>query len=91
MRKMKKNTGAIGFAVYLDMLERLQEEEEKFDVDTVILYDSDTTAEELNSVVKSFTDDNKSVSAQRCVPEKMRYKQLIRLKEGRLEILEYNS
>ena len=91
MKKMKKNTGAIGFAVYLDMLERLQEEEEKFDVDTVILYDSDTTTEELNSVVKSFTDDNKSVSAQRCVPEKMRYKQLIRLKEGRLEILEYNS
>lgn len=91
MKKMKKNTGAIGFAVYLDMLERLTDDEIKFDVDTVILYDSDTSIDELNAVVKSFADDGKCVTAQKCVPEKMRYKQLVRLKEGRLEILEYNS
>lgn len=91
MKKMKKNSGAIGFAVYLDMLERLTDDDIKYDVDTVILYDSDTGIAELNSVVKSFTDDGKCVTAQKSVPEKMRYKQLVRLKEGRLEILEYNS
>ena len=32
MRKMKRNSNAIGFAVYLDLLERLPDDEEKFDV-----------------------------------------------------------
>ena len=37
MKKMGRKSGAIGFAVYLDMLERLNETEKIYDVDTVIL------------------------------------------------------
>lgn len=43
MKKMKRTDRAIGFAVYLDMLERLEESGDAYDVDAVLLYD-DTTA-----------------------------------------------
>ena len=39
MQKMGKSAGAVGFAVYLDLLERFAENTEGYDIDTVILYD----------------------------------------------------
>ncbi len=39
LQKMGRKSGAVGFAVYLDLLERLSKPEEKYDVDTVVLYD----------------------------------------------------
>lgn len=38
LQKMGKQGGAIGFAIYLDMLEGLSENEQVFDVDTVLLH-----------------------------------------------------
>ena len=46
MKKMGRKSGAIGFAVYLDMLERLGLSEKEYDVDAVILYDKDTDIDE---------------------------------------------
>ncbi|MBS7360355.1 MAG: ATP phosphoribosyltransferase regulatory subunit, partial [Oscillospiraceae bacterium] len=38
MKKMSKKSGTIGFAVYLDMLDNLKTEGEKFEQDVIILY-----------------------------------------------------
>lgn len=91
MHKMGRRAGAIGFAVYLDLLERFSEEQNDFDVDTVILYDENAELKVLNDAVKMLTANGKSVMAQRAVPEKIKYKQLLKLNERGVEIIENNA
>jgi len=91
MAKMGKKTGAIGFAVYLDMLERLNINTKKYDVDTVLLYDKDADEVDIANLIKMFTDNGNSVLAEKSVPKKLKYRQLIRLKDRGFEILENND
>ncbi len=91
MLKMGRKCGAIGFAVYLDMLERLNENVKKYDVDTVLLYDENAGEINITNLIKMFTDNSNSVLAVRTIPENMKYRQLIRLKDGGFEILENND
>ncbi len=42
MTRLHDNSKAIGFAVYLDMLEELGRDEKKYDADTVIIYDDES-------------------------------------------------
>lgn len=91
LQKMGRKSGAVGFAVYLDLLERLSEPEEKYDVDTVVLYDKHADFSALSSAVRMLTDNGKSVTALKSVPEKLRFRQLLKLNERGLEILENNG
>lgn len=91
MQKMGRTSGAVGFAVYLDMLERLTDNDNKYDVDAVILYDADCDIDALNNAIKLLSADGKSVTAQRSVPEKVKYRQLLKLQERGVEILENNA
>ena len=91
MRKMGKKSDAIGFAVYLDQLERLYEDGARFDVDAVLLYDKDTDLDTLMQTVEQLTATGESVTAQRAIPEKMRYKRLLRLTESGVKVLEENA
>ncbi|MBQ9099470.1 MAG: ATP phosphoribosyltransferase regulatory subunit [Clostridia bacterium] len=91
MRKMGKRADAIGFAVYLDLLERLCEETPLFDVDTVLLYDETTELQALTKAVETLSATGESVTAQRVVPPKMRYRRLVRLTKGEVEILEEHA
>ena len=91
MRKVGKSCGAIGFAVYLDMLERLRENENEYDVDTVILYEEGCDLGALNNAVSMLTANGKTVMAQKAVPEKIKYKQLLKLNERGVEIIENNA
>lgn len=87
MRKMGRKSGAVGFAVYLDMLEFLPDSESGYDVDTVILYDNDSDMSKLIDALHMLTENGKSVLAQKKIPEKIKYKQLLRLNEKGVEIL----
>ena len=91
MEKMGRKSGAIGFAVYLDMLERLTENTDSYDVDTVILYDNNSDLKALKDAIALLTSNGKSVMAQKKVPEKLKYKQLVRLLERGVEIIENNA
>ena len=89
--KMGKKGGAIGFAVYPDLLEALYSEPNKYDVDAVLLYDEDADVAELKNAVAKLTDDGYSVSVQKTAPEKLRYKKLLKLVEGEVKTLEDNA
>ncbi len=90
MAKMGRKSGAVGFAVYLDLLERLNENIKKYDVDTVLLYEN---ADELAiaNLMKMFTDNGNSVLAVKSIPDNMKYRQLIKLNDRGFEILENND
>ncbi len=91
MAKMGRKSGAIGFAVYLDLLERLEEDDARFDVDTVILYTENDDMDALRGTVRMLTDAGQTVMAQKAVPEKLRYKQLLRLCGKGVEIVETHA
>ncbi len=91
MKKMGRKSGAIGFAVYLDTLERLNLTAKKFDVDCVLLYDENCEATELANAVNKLVADGKNVMAQRNVPENIKYRQLLKLNGKEVDVLENND
>lgn len=91
MKKMNRKSGALGFAVYLDLLERMNDETPEYDVDTLLLYDANADPAILRDTVKLLTAGSNSVLCQKAIPEKIRYKQLVRLNERGVEILENNA
>ncbi len=89
--KMGKNCGAIGFAVYLDRLERFGNEEPKFDVDVLLTYDEDTDAKSIIDTVKLLNESGKTVKTAPAADRSQRYKQLLKIGKGGIEILETND
>ncbi len=78
MKKLGRKSRAIGFAVYLDLLEQWNDRDE-YDVDTVLLYDdSDSPAEVLQAVAT--LSQQGSVTAVTQIPN-LKYKTLVTLKE----------
>lgn len=80
MKTMKRKSSAIGFAVYLDLLERLEKKQRAYDVDTLLLYDDTVNPERVIAAVRELTSQGISVSAQKNIPEKLRYKRTVSLK-----------
>ena len=91
MQKMGRKSGAIGFAVYLDMLERLENTSPEYDVDVVLLYSENTDINTLNRYVKNIIGGGKIVTAQREIPLNIKYKQLLKLTDNGVEELENNA
>ncbi len=78
MEKMGKSSRAIGFAVYLDLLDRLEKESE-YDVDVLLLVTESAPTEAILDEVQKLLADGKTVSVQTKIPEKLRYKQQVTL------------
>ncbi len=83
MKRMGRKSGAIGFALYLDLLEGLAGTSPAYDVDVLVLYDAATPTATVTAEVAALRAEGKTVSAQRAIPEKLRYATLCDLrKEG---------
>ncbi len=91
LRSMNRTAGALGFAVYLDRLALLDIETEKYDVDTVLLYDETADVATLWKTVDELSADGSSVVARRQKPEKMTYRRLLQLQEGEVTEVEANA
>lgn len=83
MQKLQRKSGAIGFAVYLDLLEQLPVSKNDYDVDVLLIYRSDTPSNAVTDMVNRLVAEGKTVSAQKAIPAKLRYRELVLLeKEG---------
>ncbi|MHC1722976.1 MAG: ATP phosphoribosyltransferase regulatory subunit [Aminipila sp.] len=91
LQKMGKQSGAIGFAVYVDLLEYLDYSQKSYDVDIVLIYDTDADAKTLTQAVNQLKSTGQSVQVQKSISNVLKYKKLLQLKDGRLEILESND
>ena len=79
MKSMGRTSEAIGFAIYLDMLEGLSTSRTEYDVDVLLLYENGTSPATVAEKVREITADGRTVSAQCEIPEKIRYRQIVRL------------
>ena len=80
MKKMGRNSRAIGFALYLDLLQTLETPPSDCDVDTVLLYDDTVCVAAVSDAVASLTSaSGESALALRAIPPRLRYRRLLRL------------
>ena len=76
IKRMGKKSRAVGFAVYLDALERLLEDRSEYDVDVALLYkETDDVAAVLEKAA-ALRGSGSSVAVLRSVPETLRCKEV---------------
>jgi len=84
MHRMGRRSGAVGFALYLDLLEQMPSDCSEYDVDVLLLYGEGVEASAIKETIGALTAEGKSVSAQKSVPEKLRARETLVLSaEGR--------
>ena len=89
MDRMNKCAKGIGFAVYLDQLERLDQRERPYDVETVLLYDENTQP---LAVLQDAQDLSQSgVLVLRSLPKNLRYRRVLQYRDGRLTEVEQHG
>ena len=82
MQKMGKRSSAIGFAVYLDELERLYRNDKPQGVDAYVLYDDETDEKTICRLMKDLTADGKNASALKKLPKDALPQAVIDLRKG---------
>lgn len=82
VRKMGKSYEAIGFAVYLDMLEELDQNDDGCDVDVLVIYGETCDPDRLSGLCAGLRAGGESVTARKHIPEKLRYRRLVRADGG---------
>lgn len=82
MKRMERSSGAVGFAIYLDLLEQLRQERSEYDVDVLLIYDDRTDINVVAERVRKLTAAGKTVTAQRTVPERPRCREVLDLRGG---------
>ena len=91
MEKLGKKMGAIGFALYLDQLERFGATDDGYDVDVLLLYGEDTPVAQVIGAVNRFKADGKTVRATNTLDKSVSYKKLYGFGKDGIESLEEND
>ena len=81
MRTVGRRSGAIGFAVYLDLLSALREPEEESG-DVVLLAPPEADPERVARAVEKLTRAGRRVSVQSAVPAALRDRETVKLEEA---------
>lgn len=80
-KKMGRKAKAIGFAIYVDLLQGLYSREQEQSVDTLILHDGTVDTAVLTAVAEEAAK-NGTILVTRSLPERRSYKALIRFEKG---------
>ncbi len=79
IEKLGKKGGAVGFAVYPDVLEARLQTGAEYDADTLLLYDETTSAQDIARAVEMFGKGGQRVLVQRDEPAVGRYRSKVRM------------
>ncbi len=90
LKKMGRKSNAIGFALYLDLLERMETTEESYDIDTVLIHEADADTVLLAQAAEKLSEKG-SVLISSNVPEQVKWRRLMKFTDGRIETLENND
>ena len=77
MNKMGRKSGAVGFAVYIDLLEQLQKTKKDYDVEVLLIYNDCDDKMKVKNEIKKYIEVGKTVSAQKQVTDNIRYKEIV--------------
>ncbi len=90
MKRLGRNCGALGFAVYHDTLDRLYDEYDGFDVDALVIY-GDNSPRDISGALAKLRAEGFSVMAQKKLPQNIKYRRLYSIEGENLKELENNA
>ena len=91
MEKLGKHAGAIGFAVYLNLLERLGGPGRVYDADILLCYDDSTDLAAMTAAVQALLKDGQRVRVQKGDAGKLRCKTRMRMNKTVVEPVETDA
>lgn len=89
LQKMGRGGNAVGFAIYLNLLEQIREKTD-YDVDALLLYDADAPLERVLAAASKLRKDANVLTVSK-LPEDLRWRKLYRLQEGEAILVEDNG
>ena len=89
LQKMGRGGNAVGFAIYLNLLEQIREAQQ-FDVDTVLLYDETAPVQQVMAAAALLRKEANVLTVTK-LPESLRWRRLYKLQEGEAILLENNG
>ncbi len=86
-KRRSEKSGAVGFAINMDLINSYAEEQEEYDVDVLLLYgkaaeSDDFDPEDLADKVNGLIEEGYSVQAQKNPPERLKYGKLMEYLPG---------
>ena len=82
LKAMGKEGGAIGFAVYSDMLERIDETKKEFDCDVLLVYNDEVDVCDVLRAAGELKEENMSVNIQKSTQTLIRAKKVYKVVKG---------
>ena len=79
MERMGKRSGAIGFAVYLDLLDMLDMEDVEYDADVFVQYSENTPLDVTVKAVDELISCGRRVISGRVMPEKLKVREIVKI------------
>ena len=89
LQKMGRGGNAVGFAIYLNLLEQIREKTD-YDVDAVLLYSEDTEAGQVITTAAELRKETNVLTVTR-LPENLRWRKLYKFQEGEAVLIENNG
>ena len=89
LQKMDRGGNAVGFAIYLNLLEQIVEKA-AFDVDTVLLYQADTPMKQVLAAAGILRKESNVLTVTK-LPENLSWCRLYKLQEGEAILIENNG
>ena len=89
LQKMGRSGNAVGFAIYLNLLEQIREKT-LFDVDTVLLYEKDATMKQVLDAAADLRKESNVLTVSK-LPKNIRWRRLYKLQEGEAILVEDNG
>ena len=91
MQKLHRKSSSIGFAVYMDALERLDTSVKAYDADILLLYGESTDMPLVMELADAWRQQGSSVMVQKGMPENMRFRKIYQFSSGEVKEIENNA
>ena len=79
LSNMGRDCGAVGFALYIDLLAELDKIRTEYDVDVLILYNDKTSHKLLAEKKRELVACGLRVCAEKKIPTKLRFRELVEM------------
>ena len=89
LQKMGRSGNAVGFAIYLNLLEQIRETAE-FDVDAVLLYGKDDDMKQVFSAARNLRTETNVLTVNQ-LPDQIRWRKLYQMQKGEAVLVENNG
>ena len=91
MQKLHRKSSAIGFAVYMDVLERLDTRVKMYDADILLQYDENADLSVVMVLANKWRQQGSSVMVQKEMPENMRFRKYYQFSSGEVKEIENDA